>query len=203
MKIGDEVYVHGFIDEIRQDTVIIRNDGGYFGTVPSEVADHEPTAEYSSDVISRQAAIDAVHSYFKGKLNGWPREETEEGYEVYCDMDKIDAFLSDNKYLSKRIENLPSAQLFTEEQIQTMQELEAAQIEKAYGLGKADRPKWIPLNAKGREPEDNGEYLLQLSDGFITATYYDGKDWELWADAGEPVAWMPLPEAYREDGEKE
>ena len=37
MKIGDEVYVHGFVDEIRSDVVIIRNDGGYFGTVPSEV----------------------------------------------------------------------------------------------------------------------------------------------------------------------
>ncbi len=37
MKIGDEVYVHGYIDEIRKDTVIIKNDGGYFGTVPSEI----------------------------------------------------------------------------------------------------------------------------------------------------------------------
>jgi len=42
MKIGDEVYVHGYIDEIRQDTVIIRNDGGYFGTVPSEVIEKKP-----------------------------------------------------------------------------------------------------------------------------------------------------------------
>lgn len=58
--------------------------------------------------------------------------------------------------------------------------------------------KWIPLNAIGGEPEDNGEYLLQLSDGFITSTYYDGKDWELWADAGEPVAWQPLPAPYKE-----
>ena len=37
MKIGDTVYVHGYVDEIRKDTVIIRNDGGYFGTVPSEI----------------------------------------------------------------------------------------------------------------------------------------------------------------------
>lgn len=28
MKIGDEVYVHGYIDEIRKDTIIIRNEGG-------------------------------------------------------------------------------------------------------------------------------------------------------------------------------
>ena len=48
MKIGDEVYVHGYVDEIRNDVVIIRNEGGYFGTVPSEItADRktEPQAE--------------------------------------------------------------------------------------------------------------------------------------------------------------
>lgn len=41
MKIGDRVFVHGYIDEIRKDTVIIRNEGGYFGTVPSEVVTGE------------------------------------------------------------------------------------------------------------------------------------------------------------------
>lgn len=38
MKIGDEVYIHGFVDEIRKDTVIIRNEGGYFGTLAEEVS---------------------------------------------------------------------------------------------------------------------------------------------------------------------
>ena len=37
MKIGDEVYVHGYVDEIRNDVVIIRNEGGYFGTILREV----------------------------------------------------------------------------------------------------------------------------------------------------------------------
>ena len=37
MKIGDEVYVHGYIDEIRNNCIIIHNRGGYFGTLPSEV----------------------------------------------------------------------------------------------------------------------------------------------------------------------
>ena len=41
MKIGGEVYVHGYVDEIRKDVIIIRNDGGYFGTVPSEVFCYE------------------------------------------------------------------------------------------------------------------------------------------------------------------
>ena len=34
---GDEVYIHGYIDEIRPGTIIIRNDGGYFGTISDEV----------------------------------------------------------------------------------------------------------------------------------------------------------------------
>lgn len=37
LRIGNEVLVHGYIDEIRKDTVIIRNDGGYFGTAIDEV----------------------------------------------------------------------------------------------------------------------------------------------------------------------
>ena len=37
MKIGDEVYVRGYVDEIRRDCVIIRNNGGYFVTIQSEV----------------------------------------------------------------------------------------------------------------------------------------------------------------------
>lgn len=37
MQIGDEVYIHGYVDELRGDTVIIRNAGGYFGTARSEV----------------------------------------------------------------------------------------------------------------------------------------------------------------------
>lgn len=41
MKIGDEIYIHGYIDEIRGDTVIIRNEGGYFGTTKEEVKSKE------------------------------------------------------------------------------------------------------------------------------------------------------------------
>ena len=45
MKIGDRCFVHGYIDEIRKDTVIIRNNGGYFGTIPSEVTGELPSAQ--------------------------------------------------------------------------------------------------------------------------------------------------------------
>lgn len=49
MKIGDRCFVRGYIDEIRKDTVIIRNNGGYFGTIPSEVITGElPSAQPES-----------------------------------------------------------------------------------------------------------------------------------------------------------
>ena len=41
MKIGDEVLIHGYIDEIRKDVIIIRNEGGYFGTIKSEIMTEE------------------------------------------------------------------------------------------------------------------------------------------------------------------
>ena len=48
MKIGDRVYVHGYVDEIRKDTVIIRNEGGYFGTVKPEIVE----AQKAEDIVS-------------------------------------------------------------------------------------------------------------------------------------------------------
>ena len=63
LKIGDEVYIHGFVDEVRRDTVIIKNEGGYFGTVTKEII---PSAQPefakdknvpSNNVISRQAVM--------------------------------------------------------------------------------------------------------------------------------------------------
>lgn len=82
------------------------------------------------DLISRQAAIEAI-------CEDGTMFERQGQYSITMaerkqrDTDILDA--------------LPSAQLFTSEQIQTMQELESAQVEKAYELGKADRPTghWI------------------------------------------------------------
>lgn len=75
MKIGDEVYVHGYVDEIRNDVVIIRNDGGYFGTVPSEVAKYVKPHIYGkqTDVIIIDEPQTDVYDY---KGNGkWERSE--------------------------------------------------------------------------------------------------------------------------------
>ena len=43
MKIGDEIFVHGYVDEIRHDIIIVRNNGGYFGTIESEIKDIKET----------------------------------------------------------------------------------------------------------------------------------------------------------------
>lgn len=139
-----------------------------------EIINMKSVFNLSDDLISRQAAIEAVHSYFKDKLNGWPREETEEGYEVYCDMDKIDAFLSDNKYLTKRIEAIPSA----------------------------DRPEWIPVTE--RLPEEGLTVLILAESGNIEFGQRDENKWEwlaesiadYWTEAEEVIAWQPLPEPY-------
>lgn len=48
MKIGDRIYVHGYVDEIRTDTIIIRNDDGYFGTVKSEIIE----AQKPEDIVN-------------------------------------------------------------------------------------------------------------------------------------------------------
>ena len=49
LKIGQEVLIHGYVDEIRKDTIIIQNEGGYFGTVECEVTDIENT----NDVLNK------------------------------------------------------------------------------------------------------------------------------------------------------
>ena len=66
MKIGDRIFVRGYIDEIRKDTVIVRNDGGYFGTIPSEVI----TGELPSAQAERKTGkwIDAVLQNDNGGL---------------------------------------------------------------------------------------------------------------------------------------
>lgn len=39
MKLGQEVWIHGYIDEMRKDIAIIKNEGGYFGAVYDEIVE--------------------------------------------------------------------------------------------------------------------------------------------------------------------
>jgi hypothetical protein len=88
--------------------------------------------EPCDDAISRQAAIDAC-------LNGWNK---------------------DYKEIVKEIRALPPVTpQYTEAEIQKMQDLESAEIQKAYEIGKAENPnKWIPVSE--RLPEDKTAVLV-------------------------------------------
>ncbi|MBO7430439.1 MAG: hypothetical protein J6U56_05440 [Spirochaetia bacterium] len=66
MQIGDKVLVRGTIDEIRKDVVIIKNEGGYFGTVTGEILanevcqDHEAMPTMWQDVDKEEAAKSVI-----------------------------------------------------------------------------------------------------------------------------------------------
>lgn len=113
-----------------------------------KIAEQEPTAEYSSDVISREEV----------------KKQTTKKNSIWNTITD-----SSGRGLDEILDSIPSAQPFTTEQIQTMQELESAQIEKAYELGKADRPTghWIEnaqeyyemINEKGGGVDENTPYF--------------------------------------------
>ena len=111
------------------------------------------TETHACDCISRKDAIDVVRQY--------------------C----IDNQIEDGDYHANGIEyelnELPTAQLFTSEQIQTMQELEAAQVEKAYELGKADRPTDEEDQLKFYYVESLDDYWVgRRLDNFYYATWH-------------------------------
>ena len=60
---------------------------------------------------------------------------------------------------------------------------------------------WIPVNNRLPVVDEYGDVnvLVCMDDEFIaTATYDKDNGFELWADSGEVIAWMPLPEPYQE-----
>ena len=87
MKIGDRVFVRGYIDEIRKDTVIIRNAGGYFGTIPSEVITGElPSAQ--PDLLDDGTLMITVPN---GMLNDVKRVMVDEVGTKFCKVMYQDA----------------------------------------------------------------------------------------------------------------
>ena len=68
MKIGDEVYVHGYVDEIREGTIIIKNSGGYFGTIRKEIK-RRPSVKGLKVLESLESEYKAYHTnsdYWRG-----------------------------------------------------------------------------------------------------------------------------------------
>lgn len=58
LKIGQEVLIRGYVDEIRKDTIIIQNEGGYFGTVECEITNNE--------MSSTNGVLDKIRAEIKG-----------------------------------------------------------------------------------------------------------------------------------------
>lgn len=136
-----------------------------------------------NSLISRQAAIDA--------LTDMHCKSDEDGYVWII---RSDAWA--------RIDALPSAQpTYTDAEIQKMQDLEQAQIEKAYRLGYENGKKdaqpeqrWIPCSEK---PPEEGYYLVWMTfaspENKMAVAKYNGEYWGI----KTPIsAYMPLPEPY-------
>lgn len=82
MKIGDKVFVRGYIDEIRKDTIIIRNEGGYFGTVKSEIIEAEPQWIPVSERLPEEKGLYVVTDS-KGDVVRFVFEDTEMSREYW------------------------------------------------------------------------------------------------------------------------
>lgn len=88
MKIGDNVYVHGYVDEIRNDTVIIRNKGGFFGTVRSEIICGEMRTGHWIPCSERLPEDEVLCCDIRGEMIlGYPYQDDESstGYSAVLD----------------------------------------------------------------------------------------------------------------------
>ena len=90
-----------------------------------------------NSLIKRQAAIDAIRPLQTYKLSAGD-----------------DMLLVDKAEVQTELMMLPSVQPYTEDEIQKIQDLEQAQFDKVYELGKqAAEPE--PLTDKKEETDDN------------------------------------------------
>lgn len=108
------------------------------------------------------------------------------------------------------VECLPPTPLYTPDEIQTMQDLEWAQLEKMYELGKVGS-NWI--SCKERLPESYADVLVwfeyyrygsynRLYQTYGIGTYSENYDsWTINHESGwhklRVIAWQPLPEPYQ------
>lgn len=174
MKVGDEVYVHGYIDEIRQDIVIIRNNGGYFGTFSSEVVDQEPC----EDLISRQDAIDGLE--YEAELCNRALDDMDidrkERDRFEWELELVECFIEDIKKLPSkdRPKWTPCDERLPEEP-----------------RGNREIENYLTCD------EDEHIYIFSWANGWNCCFNSDGslyKDQEI----TDIIAWMPLPKAYKE-----
>lgn len=120
-----------------------------------------------NDLISRQAAIDALHTWFK------------DGFEE-------DKWWNSTHVLAA-IEGLPSADI--QDELDNSYQHGWTAAEAKYRKILDEMPNWIPCSE--RMPEKNTLILASYSeDGDVTMAFYDGgDDWTF-------DAWMNVPEPW-------
>ena len=107
-KIGDRIFVRGYIDEIRKDTVIVRNGGGYFGTILSEVTGELPSAQAERTCVNCGRTVNNGGWYADGRT----RCPIEEHYALpkdgYCHLwEKRN--VTDDDYPERREDERPES----------------------------------------------------------------------------------------------
>lgn len=143
----------------------------------------ERKGEPMADLIDRQAAIDL--------LKRWSG-----GYS-YIEYDTESAIYE--------FERLPSAQPYTEAEIQKMQDLEQAELEKAFELGKAEANRWIPCSERLPETDDMMLVTCKPKKGEpnVNRAYFMNGYWHGSGSMSNVIAWMPLPEPYKPERSEE
>ena len=125
------------------------------------------------DLISRKWLMECIDE-------GWIKFETEKDENLFIHLIRDIA---------------PSAQPYTDEEIQKMQDIEQAQLYKAYEMGNADALRWI--SCSDRLPE-YGEAVLTINeDEDYEVNHIIDEDNGEWFYEGA-IAWMPLPKPPKE-----
>lgn len=104
------------------------------------------------DTIYRQAAIDTI------------KRTDVEGI-------SLNDVIAVTEVIARAVEKLPSAQPYTDEEIQKMQDMEQAQLEKAFELGREDAKAEIvrckDCKHRGEKPISDGRYWCKFHNSFM------------------------------------
>ena len=149
-----------------------------------------------SDLISRQDAIEAVRKVW------CDNDDRKDFKQRYYEMGNNDAVEDAIGY----IDALPSAEPETKciAQIRIDRDDMKDLVNEAANeiVDKMEEPKawWIPVSE--RLPEEYAQYLVCFKTGHCYVYWLEDSDWARgMAEKEGIIAWMPLPEPYKEESE--